>query len=50
MTKTNSLIFLVYLFIFSLIVVANVWWLPQKWETCTKLYDNTPAQILCLNS
>jgi hypothetical protein len=26
------------------------WWLPQKWQVCQKLYDNRPAQIVCLGS
>jgi len=26
----------------------NCWWLPQKWQACQKLYDNKPAQVLCL--
>ena len=31
-----------------LIVGVNSWWLPQKWQACQKLYDNKPAQVLCL--
>jgi len=26
------------------------WWLPQKWQSCQKLYDNRPAQIFCLGA
>lgn len=37
-----------------IIVVGNImfltWWLPQKWQACTKLYDNVPAQIICVNT
>jgi membrane protein YdbS with pleckstrin-like domain len=29
-------------------IAATIWWLPQKWQVCQKLYDNKPAQILCL--
>jgi len=29
---------------------AACWWLPQKWHACQKLYDNRPAQIICLGS
>ena len=33
---------------FTLIqVVLGAWWLPQKGQACTKLYDNVPAQIIC---
>jgi hypothetical protein len=31
-----------------LMIAAGWWWLPQKWHACQKLYDNKPAQILCL--
>jgi hypothetical protein len=30
--------------------VFSIWWLPQKWQGCKKLYDNPPAQIVCLLS
>lgn len=32
------------------VVGVSVWWLPQKWEACTRLYDNRPAQVLCFVS
>jgi hypothetical protein len=38
-----ALIFLV------LMLFVGVWWLPQKWATCKKLYDNTLAQIICFS-
>ena len=28
-------------------VAYGAWWLPQKWQGCQKLYDKTPAQIVC---
>jgi hypothetical protein len=27
-----------------------IWWIPQKWEACGKLYNNLPAKIICLDS
>lgn len=27
-----------------------IWWIPQKWNACQKLYDNLPAQIVYLSS
>lgn len=34
-----------------LIMIAGAWWwLPQKWQACKKLYDNRPAQIICMGS
>lgn len=30
-----------------IIIGVSVWWLPQKWRGCTKLYDNRPAQVFC---
>jgi len=35
---------------FIFVVVANCWWLPQKWQACQKLYDNQIAQVICLSS
>jgi hypothetical protein len=32
------------------VVIANCWWLPQKWQACQKLYDNSLAQVICLSS
>ena len=27
-----------------------IWWIPQKWNACQKLYDNLPARIVCLSA
>ena len=27
-----------------------IWWIPQKWAVCQRLYDNLPAQIVCLSA
>jgi len=34
----------------TLIVMISllIWWMPQKWQGCQKIYDNRPAQIFCL--
>jgi hypothetical protein len=31
-------------------VAFNIWWLPQKWQGCQKLYDKAPAQVVCFLS
>ena len=31
-------------------IIALAWWLPQKWQACQRLYDNRPAQLVCLSS
>jgi hypothetical protein len=33
-----------------LVLAWGIWWIPQKWEACGKLYDNLPAKIICFNS
>jgi hypothetical protein len=43
--KTTAVIlFLVF------VMIANCWWLPQKWQACQKLYSNSLAQAICLSS
>jgi hypothetical protein len=42
----TALIFLVPV----LAIALPIWWIPQKWQACGKLYDNLPAKIICLNS
>jgi hypothetical protein len=27
------------------VIGATIWWLPQKWTACGKLYDNKAAQV-----
>jgi len=29
-------------------VIIGVWWIPQKWQACGRLYDNILAQSVCL--
>jgi hypothetical protein len=41
----NALILLVPV----LVLALGIWWIPQKWQACGKLYDNLPAKIICLN-
>lgn len=31
----------------AFVIGISVWWLPQKWQGCTKIYDNRPAQVFC---
>lgn len=36
--------------VLTLVLLLSLWWLPQKWQGCQKIYDNLPAQIICLRS
>ena len=31
-------------------LATTVWWIPQKWQACQKLYDSRPARIFCVTS
>lgn len=42
--------FAAVLFVLVFIIGGAIWWIPQKWQACGKLYDNLPAKIICLNS
>lgn len=33
-----------------LILAGAIWFIPQKWHACQKLYDNLLAQVLCVTS
>jgi len=43
----EAIIAIVFIAVWVLIIGVSVWWLPQKWQGCTKLYDSRPAQIFC---
>lgn len=34
----------------TMTIAIGWWWFPQKWQACQKLYDNRPAQVMCLLS
>lgn len=34
----------------SLVLAGAIWFIPQKWHACQKLYDNRLAQIICVTS
>jgi hypothetical protein len=38
------------LLVLALMLTTAVWFLPQKWQACQKLYDNRIAQIICFAS
>ena len=46
-TSDEMVIAIALIGVWVVIIGAAVWWLPQKWEGCTKLYDNRPAQVFC---
>jgi hypothetical protein len=48
---TEDRIFVGLFAVFAVLtLVGTAWFLPQKWQACQKLYDNRPAQIICLGS
>jgi len=47
MDKQSVLIISVSVIVLMSVVAQFAWWLPQKWEASTKLYDNIPAQVIC---
>jgi MFS superfamily sulfate permease-like transporter len=36
------------LLVLLLTIAVGWWWFPKKWQACERLYDNKPAQSLCL--
>jgi hypothetical protein len=50
MTYSQRAVLATILFVPVLFVALAIWWIPQKWQACGKLYDNLPAKIICLNS
>ena len=48
MTDRHRLAAIVIVLILQISIA--IWWIPQKWNACQKLYDNLPAQIVCLSS
>ena len=47
MDKTGTLIISISSILLIAVAVCYAWWLPQKWQACGKLYDNTFAQMMC---
>ena len=46
----ERLMALAFVLIFAVMIGTAIWWLPQKWTACKKLYDNKPAQVFCFLS
>lgn len=36
--------------VLALTLAGAIWFIPQKWHACQKLYDNRLAQVLCVSS
>lgn len=47
MKNSSSSSFISFLVLILAIVLLQLWWLPQKWNACAKLYDNIPARVMC---
>jgi NhaP-type Na+/H+ or K+/H+ antiporter len=50
MTTDEKLSLGAIILVLALMGLLLWWWLPQKRQACQKLYDNRPAQIVCLLS
>ena len=49
--NTDTRIALGFALIYLVVVLpAAWWWVPLEWSACQKLYDNKPAQVICLLS
>lgn len=36
--------------VLSLQIGIAIWWIPQKWHACQRLYSNLPARIVCFSA
>jgi hypothetical protein len=51
MLKPGEKAYTIVLILFALFgIISAVWFLPQKWEACGKLYSNGLAQWMCFSS
>lgn len=50
MTTDKRLTAVAAVLVLSLMLVVMLWWLPQKWQGCQKVYESRPAQIICFLS
>ena len=50
MTNDDNLELIAAILVIAIIAAVNLWWLPQKWQGCQKIYNGRPAQIICLLS
>ena len=47
---TDRAVIAVAVLVLAIQISIAIWWIPQKWKVCTRLYDNMPARIICLSS
>ena len=47
---TDRAVIAIAVIVASIQISIAIWWIPQKWNACQRLYDNLPAQIVCLSS
>ena len=47
---TDRAVIAIAVIVASILISIAIWWIPQKWNACQKLYDNKPAQVFCLLS
>jgi hypothetical protein len=50
MNRSDKKILLAAILWAVILSLILVWWLPQKWAICGKLYNNLPAKIICFSS
>jgi hypothetical protein len=50
MTNDDRLKFIAALMVIAIVIAVNIWWLPQKWQMCQRLFDDRFAQVTCFMS
>lgn len=46
----EDLVAVAFVLVLSIQISLAIWWIPQKWAACQRLYDNLPARIVCLSA
>jgi hypothetical protein len=46
--KTIDVVTVFFFVTLILAIAGSCWSLTQKWHACQKLYENKPAQVMCL--
>ncbi|MEY4215321.1 MAG: hypothetical protein RL458_3547 [Pseudomonadota bacterium] len=41
-------IFVAVALLLAVQISIAIWWIPQKWAACGRLYDNRPARVVCV--
>ena len=50
MDSEDRIIAIAFVLVLAIQISIAIWWIPQKWGACQRLYNNLPAQIVCLSA